>query len=48
MKSANVNCLFRKISDTETVCYGRFAAMHTRFDIMLWGALLQTVLGGGL
>lgn len=47
MKSANVNCLFRKISDTETVCYGRFAAMHTRFDIMLWGAgLLQTALGG--
>ena len=47
MKSANVNCLYRKISDTETVCYGRFAAMHTRFDIMLWGAgLLQTALGG--
>ncbi len=37
---------FRKISDTENCMLWPFCAMHTRFDIMLWGALLQTVLGG--
>lgn len=42
MDSAQPCCLYRRISNTETMCYGRFAAMHTRFDLILWGANISS------